>query len=83
MLSHPLAVRSARLRPEQIENKFLQAGFIRDDFLRSVALQCGIRHLLHLSPLVRAIELYQRRLERLAVGQVACAFAKRFDVRLP
>jgi hypothetical protein len=66
--------------------------------LRSVALQCGIRHLLHLSPLVhsedlanllragarvRAIELYQRRLERLAVGRGARAFAKRFGVLLP
>jgi hypothetical protein len=49
--------------------------------LRSVALQCGIGHSLHLSPLVRAIELYQRRLERLAVGRGARAFAKRFAVK--
>jgi hypothetical protein len=27
---------------QQIEKKFLQAGFIRDDFLGTVALRCGM-----------------------------------------
>jgi hypothetical protein len=104
MLSHPLAVRSARHAALSGRSK-LRRNFFRPVSFETIfafaALQCGIGLSLHLSPLVRSEDLAKSfarwrlsarpaqssyisgALERLAVGRVARAFAKRFGVLLP